>query len=64
MCFGDHHFLIIYFTVIQDDLDPYCLLRNPCPLHLNAFVLNIVHILLFYFGGMIFLEYESSMVVH
>ena len=64
MCFGGHHFLIIYFTVMHSDLDPYCLLRNPCALHLNAFVLNIGHILLCYFGGMIILEYESSMAVH
>ena len=50
MCFGGRHFLIIYYTVIHGDLDPYCFVRNPCILHLKAFVLNIVHILLCYFG--------------
>ena len=59
-----HHFLIIYYTVIHGDLDPYCSVRNPCALHLNAFVLNIVHICSAILGGIIFLEYESSLVVH
>ena len=64
MCFGGHHFLIIYYTVIHGDLDPYCSVRNPCILHRNAFLLNLAHFLLCYFGGIIFLEYESSLVVH
>ena len=54
MCFEGHHFLIFYYTVIHGDLDPYCFVRNPCILHLKAFVLNIAHILLCYFGGIIF----------
>ena len=64
MCFGGHHFLIIYYTVIQADLDPYCFVRNLCFLHLNAFVLNLAQVSLCYFGGIIFLEYESSLLVH
>ena len=64
MYFGVHHFLIIYYTEIYGDLDPYWFVRHPCILHLKAFVLNIAHILLCYFGGIIYLEYESSLVVH
>ena len=50
-----HHFRIIYNTVwIRPDLESLGIvqvnLRNPCALHLNAFELNIVHILLCYFG--------------
>ena len=36
-------------------------LRNPCILHLIAFVLNIAHILLCYIGRIIFLEYDSGL---
>ena len=56
-----HHFIFIYYTVIHGDLDPYCSFRNPSALHLNAFVLNLAHFLLCYFGGIIFLEYESGL---
>ena len=61
MCFEGHHFLIIYYTVIHGDLDPYCSVRHPCALHLYAFVLYIAPFLLCYFGRIIFLEYESGL---
>ena len=61
MCFEGHHFLIIYYTVIHGDLDPYCSVRYPCALHLYAFVLYIASFLLCYFGRIIFLEYESGL---
>ena len=35
MSLGGHHFLIIHYSVIYGDLDPYCFVRNPCILHLN-----------------------------
>ena len=35
--------------------------RNPCILHLNGCILFIAHILVCYFGGIIFLEYESDL---
>ena len=54
MCFRGHHFLIIYYIVIHSDLDPYCSIRNTCFHLLNAFVLNLAHFLLCYFGGIIF----------
>ena len=47
VCFGGHHFLIIYYTVIHPDLESLGIvqvnLRNPCILHLKDFVLNIAH---------------------
>ena len=61
MCFRGHHFLIIYYTVIHDDLDPFCSVRNPCALHLIAFVHNLAHFLLGYFGSITFLEYDSGL---
>ena len=60
MCFRGHHFLIIYYTVIHGDLDHFCSVRNPCILHLQAFVLYIAPFLLCYFGRIIFLEYDSG----
>ena len=65
MCFGGHHFLIIYNTVwIHPDLESLGIvqvnLRNPCILHLKAFVLYIAPFLLCYFGRIIFLEYDSG----
>ena len=56
-----HHFLITYNTVgIHGDLDHFCSVRNPCILHLQAFVLYIAPFLLCYFGRIIFLEYDSG----
>ena len=43
MCFGGHHFLIICYTVINGDLDPFGIKESmhPSP---YAFVFNIAHI--------------------
>ena len=66
MCFGGHHFLIIYNTVwIHPDLESLGIvqvnLRNPCILHLKAFVLMIAHFCSAILGDIIFLEYESGL---
>ena len=39
MCFGGHHFLIFYYTVIHGDLDPYCSVRNPASFTLRLLCL-------------------------
>ena len=66
MCFGGHHFLIIYNTVwIHPELESFGIvqvnLRNPGILHLKAFVLYLAPFLLCYFGRIIFLEYDSGL---
>ena len=61
-----YHFLIIYNTVwIHPDLECFGIVqvksRNPCIIHLKAFVLYIAPTLLCYFGRIIFLEYDSGL---